>query len=43
MKNEFFYPSKDGMTQIHAIEWIPEGDVAGAAFHVGLNFYAKGI
>jgi alpha-beta hydrolase superfamily lysophospholipase len=29
MKNEFFYPSKDGMTQIHAIEWIPEGDVAG--------------
>lgn len=29
MKNEFFYPSKDGMTQIHAIEWIPEGDVVG--------------
>ena len=27
MKKEFFYPSKDGMTQIHAIEWIPEGEV----------------
>lgn len=24
MKNEFFYPSKDGITQIHAIEWSPE-------------------
>ncbi len=27
MKNEFYYPSKDGLTQIHAIEWIPDGDV----------------
>jgi len=27
MKREFFYPSKDGKTQIHAIEWIPEGEV----------------
>ena len=27
MKQEFFYPSKDGRTQIHAIEWIPEGEV----------------
>ena len=27
MKQEFFYPSKDGLTQIHAIEWIPEGEV----------------
>lgn len=27
MKKEFFYPSKDGKTQIHAIEWIPEGEV----------------
>ena len=29
MKQEFFYPSKDGLTQIHTIEWIPEGDVRG--------------
>lgn len=27
MKNEFFYPSKDGKTKIHAIEWIPEGEI----------------
>ncbi len=26
-KREFYYPSKDGGTQIHAIEWKPEGDV----------------
>ena len=29
MKQEFFYPSKDERTQIHAIEWIPEGEVRG--------------
>ena len=29
MKNEFYFPSKDGLTQIHAMEWIPEGDVKG--------------
>ena len=29
MRNEFFYPSKDGVTQIHAIEWLPEGDPVG--------------
>lgn len=29
MKQEFFYPSKDGLTQIHAIEWIPDGEVRG--------------
>lgn len=29
MKNEFYYPSGDGITQIHAIEWIPEGDIKG--------------
>lgn len=29
MKNEFYYPSKDGITQIHAIEWVPEGKVRG--------------
>lgn len=23
MKSEFYYPSKDGVTSIHAIEWIP--------------------
>lgn len=27
MKNEFYYPSADGKTQIHAIEWIPDGEV----------------
>ncbi len=29
MKKEFYYPSKDGLTQIHAIEWIPEGEIRG--------------
>ena len=29
MKKEFFYPSKDELTQIHTIEWIPEGEVRG--------------
>lgn len=27
MKREFYYPSRDGVTKIHAIEWIPEGEV----------------
>lgn len=27
MKKEFYYPSSDGVTQIHGIEWLPEGDV----------------
>lgn len=27
MKKEFYFPSKDGITKIHAIEWIPEGEV----------------
>ncbi|MBQ8559648.1 MAG: lysophospholipase [Tyzzerella sp.] len=27
MKREFYYPSRDGVTQIHAIEWIPKGEV----------------
>lgn len=27
MRNEFFYPSKDGRTQIHAVEWVPQGKV----------------
>ncbi len=29
MKQEFTYPSKDGLTQIHAIEWVPETQVRG--------------
>ena len=29
MKQEFFYPSKDGLTRIHAIEWVPDGEVRG--------------
>ncbi len=29
MKKEFFYPSEDGETKIHAIEWIPEGEIVG--------------
>lgn len=27
MKKEFYYPSSDGVTQIHAIEWLPDGEV----------------
>lgn len=27
MKREFKYPSRDGVTEIHAAEWIPEGEV----------------
>lgn len=27
MKNEFYFLSKDGVTQIHGIEWIPDGEV----------------
>lgn len=27
MKDEFYYPSKDGNTEIHTIEWKPDGDV----------------
>lgn len=27
MKREFTYPSTDGRTNIHAIEWIPDGEV----------------
>lgn len=26
MKQEFYVPSKDGETQIHVVEWIPEGE-----------------
>ena len=27
MKNEFYFPSRDGNTEIHTIEWKPEGDI----------------
>ncbi len=27
MRDEFYYPSKDGNTEIHTIEWKPEGEV----------------
>lgn len=27
VKNEFFYPSADGKTRIHAVEWLPDGPV----------------
>lgn len=26
VKQEFYYPSQDGVTKIHTIEWIPEGE-----------------
>lgn len=26
---EIFYPSSDGVTQIHALKWIPDGDING--------------
>ena len=29
MRKEFYFPSKDGLTQIHAVEWIPEGEIKG--------------
>ncbi len=25
MKREFYYPSRDGETKIHSVEWLPEG------------------
>ena len=27
MKKDFYYPSSDGITTIHGIEWIPQKDV----------------
>ena len=29
MRNEFFFPSSDGITQIRAVEWTPEGEIKG--------------
>lgn len=27
MRKDFYYPSRDGVTKIHAVEWIPDGEV----------------
>lgn len=27
VRNEFTFPSADGKTQIHAVEWLPEGEI----------------
>ena len=27
MRDEYYFPSKDGNTEIHTIEWKPEGEV----------------
>ena len=27
MKDEFYFPSKDGNTEIHTIEWKPECEI----------------
>ena len=29
MKKEFSYLSRDGVTRIHGIEWIPDGEIIG--------------
>ena len=29
MENEFYYPSRDSKTKIHAVEWVPEGEIKG--------------
>lgn len=29
MKREFYYDSRDGKTKIHAMEWMPKGEVKG--------------
>ena len=29
MKKDFYYLSRDGKTQIHAIKWIPKGEIRG--------------
>lgn len=29
MKDEFYFPSKDGNTEVHTIEWKPEGEIKG--------------
>ena len=27
MRDEFYFPSKDGNTEIHTMEWKPDGEV----------------
>ena len=27
MKKDFYYPSRDGLTQIHAVEWVPQQEI----------------
>ena len=29
IRKEFYFPSADGKTNIHAVEWIPTEDVIG--------------
>ena len=29
MKHEFYYTSRDSVTKIHAIEWLPDRDIKG--------------
>lgn len=29
MKHEFYYTSRDSVTKIHAIEWLPDIDIKG--------------
>ncbi len=28
-RKEFYFPSSDGKTSVHAVEWLPEGEAAG--------------
>ena len=43
MRDEFYFPSKDGNTEIHTIEWKPEGEVRPVLqFCPGLVEYIKG-
>ena len=28
-RREFYFPSSDGKTRIHAVEWLPEGEARG--------------
>lgn len=41
MKNEFFYPSADGKTQIHATEWVPENVRCVLQIVHGMTEYLK--
>ena len=29
MKHEFYYTSRDSVTKIHAIEWLPDREIKG--------------